>query len=493
MSVKYRILTDDPARVSAEALVVLHTSGGMLGESSSKALQKHIGAFARAVAKGTTRAEWFCTIEKSADCRTAHLLLDSATFGPWMPGDESLKTAAARAVEVCRRYSLARIAFVCGGADVAAIHEGAVLGDFADTRFKSEPARRAPLELLFVLPKKDAPAAKKTLAALQPVVDGVNVARELVNAPNNVLTPAAFAKHARSVAKTTGMQCEVLSAATLEKRGYGLISAVGRGSDEPPCLIVLRHKPARTRKGTPHIALVGKGVCFDTGGISIKPAAGMHYMNGDMGGAAAVMGAMQAIAALKLPVRVTGIVPAVINAVDGASYLPGAIIRSKSGKTVFIDNTDAEGRLVLADALAHAGLEKADVIVDFATLTGAAQVALGPQMGALFTDDAELRDALLASGERTGDSAWHLPLWREYDPSLDHALADVCNTSSIPRAGGAIHAANFLRRFVPDGARWAHFDMSAAARAKSKARYFNPGATGWGVRLVVDALQRMWG
>lgn len=166
-------------------------------------------------------------------------------------------------------------------------------------------------------------------------------------------------------------------------------------------------------------------------------------------------------------------------------------VKAKNGKTVFIDNTDAEGRLLLADAFAHAAIEKAEAIIDFATLTGAANIALGPLVAALFTDDAELRATLMAASERTGDTAWPLPLWREYDGSLDHNLADVSNMSSVGRMGGAIHAANFLRRFVPPGVRWAHFDMSGPSRAKSKTRCFGVGATGWGVRLLVDAARSL--
>ncbi len=494
----FAISTQSLDRVNADALVILHTpEDGLLAKPENASLARHAEAFVHTVADKSTRAEWFCTLEQSANVKTRHLLLDSAVFVPAMPPTERLKTAAAHAAEVCRRYSLTKLAFACDGDDApalaAAIAEGISLGDFVDTRFKSAPEKRPPLRVQLVVDPSQATAVKRAVQRVETIAAGVNLARELVNAPNNVLFPRALASEAQRVAKSARLECRVLDAKRLKREGYNLITAVGVGSEHPPCMIVLRYKPKKAARRAPHIVLAGKGICFDTGGLCIKTRDAMHTMNGDMGGGAAVIGAIQTIAALGLPARVTALIPAAFNAVDGAAYHPGSIHQSKNGKTVYIENTDAEGRLVLADAFALAAKEKPDVLIDFATLTGAAAVSLGPQIGALFTNDAELRDVFESAGRATGDAVWPLPLWQEYEPSLGHPLADLNNISSLGQYGGAIHAANFLKAFVPTGVRWAHLDMSAPARAKTKTRYFNVGATGYGVRLVVDAMEQLAG
>jgi leucyl aminopeptidase len=200
---------------------------------------------------------------------------------------------------------------------------------------------------------------------------------------------------------------------------------------------------------------------------------------------------MEAIGRLEVPIRVTAVIGAAHNAVDGAAYTPGCILKSRNGKTVFVENTDAEGRLVLADCLSRAAEEKPDVMVDFATLTGACIGALGPNLAGLFTDDEELRTLLLRAGGNTGDELWPLPMVREYEGTLRHNLADLANMSTLKQAGGAIHAANFLREFVPPGVHWAHLDIAGPASADKKWRYFRPGATGYGVRLVLEMLRLM--
>jgi leucyl aminopeptidase len=475
--------------VTSDALVVIHRDGFMLGHSDNVALTGHIKAWKRAVEKKESRAEWFCTMPPDSGVKTRHVLFESETFGAWMPGSERLKAAAARAVALCRKHSLSRVAFAVqcdGAAEIAAtLLEGAALGDFKDTRFKSAADSRAALELQFVVRSGDVAEVKRAVQDRAHVVVGTRLARELVNAPNNIMTPAEFAKEARRVARKSGLQCEVLDEKALEKQGYGLLLGVGRASEHPPRLIVLRHRPKRV-KSKEHLALVGKGVMFDTGGYCIKPSASMHTMNCDMAGAAAVLGAMQAIAALKLPVRVTAIIPAAVNAIDGVATLPGAVLTSRKGLTVYVENTDAEGRLLLADAFTRAAEEKATVMVDIATLTGAAKAALGPGLSALFTDDEELAAQLLAAGDATGDFLWRLPVWREYAPALEHNVADMANRAPYSE-GGAIHAANFLKAFVPAGVRWAHLDIAAVARTSRVPRYYGSDSpTGMGVRLFVE-------
>jgi leucyl aminopeptidase len=484
------------ADVKADALVILHDEKGMFAAPDAPGIRAHCDAFARHVADKTSSREWFCTLAKDSGAKTSHLLLDSCTFGDWLPGNEKLKATAARAAATCRAHSLTHLAIAVAGegaaAKAAAILEGIHIGDFSDQRFKGEAKPRKPLELTFVVDESEAKATREAIRAAMPVLEGVQLARELVNAPNNELTPAALVGAAASVAAKNGLKAEILDEKKLQKMGYTLLYNVGRGSEFQPRMAVIKYTPARTRIKE-HIVLIGKGMTFDTGGLCIKPGDNMPDMNNDMGGAAAVIGAMHAISTLKLPVRVTAIIPSAHNAVDGAAYHPGAIIRSKSGKTVFIGNTDAEGRLILADAMARAGEEGADIIIDVATLTGACAIALGPRLAGLFTDDAQLRDVLLASGEATGDNVWPLPLWREYEAFLKHHLADLNNiaSGSARRNGGATHGANFIKAFVPENARWAHLDIAATAVTEGPARCFGKGATGFGVRLLTDAVRRL--
>ena len=484
----------DPASVEAGALVVVLEPGEKPPHAGHPAIGPHVEAFERAVESGKSTAHWFCTMDSTAKCRSRHLLVESAGLGPWAPGREGTKAASARAVAGCRKHGIASLAFLLPGEDptgrAVELLEGAVLGDWTDTRFRSSGQREA-LRLQFIAPKGEERRVKAALARAATILEGVLLARELVNAPNNLLTPDALARAARRVAKDGGLKATVLDEKKIQERGLNLLWNVGRGCEHPPRVAILEHRPRKPATKA-HVVLLGKGVTFDTGGYCIKGRDVMHKMNCDMGGAAAVVGAMQAIAALKLPVRVTAIIGAAHNAIDGASFTPGSILESKSGRTVYIENTDAEGRLILADLLALAGEMKPDVIWDFATLTGAAANALGPAFAALFTDDIEQNQILMAAGEASGDLLWPLPLWPEYEPSLAHPLADVNNMSSMGQKAGATSAANFLRGFVPDGVQWAHMDIAGTA-FDVNLRYFGAGATGFGVRLIVEALRRMAG
>lgn len=489
-----KIIAKFPELVSADALVYIHEPGKVQLHSENPHLRKHIESFVRDVEGKKSRREWFCTLEKGAGGRTSHLLLESATFGNPAPHDEPLKMAAARAVALCREYSLSKIAFIVhhelAPAKAAAIAEGALLGDFNDRRFKGEATRKQPrprLELQFLVPEKSAKEAEKAVKERVAIAEATNTARELTNAPHHVLTPATMAAHARALARKYKMACTVLDEKQLKKAGYLPTWEVGRGSEYPPRMMVLRYRPARARVRD-HIGLVGKGMTFDTGGLCIKTRQDMYRMNNDMGGAAAVLGAMEAVARLKLPIRITAIIGSAHNAVDGAAYHPGAILKAKNGKTIFVENTDAEGRLVLSDCLHRAGEEKVDQIWDFATLTGSVSAALGSSFGGLFTDDEELRALLIEAGQNSGEALWPLPLPREYEASLKHELADLNNVSSDNRAGG-IHAANFLKQFVPEGKRWAHVDIAGVAATAKPFRYLRTGGTGFGVRLIVEALR----
>jgi leucyl aminopeptidase len=489
---KFQVISAPLEKVKAEALVVLHEEGGMLAHSGNKVIARHLDGYAKQVKEKRSKREWFCQLEKEAAAATPYMLLDSATFGPNAPHDEPLKIAAARAVALCRDYTLTRIAFVVhhklAAEKAAAILEGALLGDFTDQRFKGgKGGDRKPLELVFVVEAGALKSVKTALEERAAVIDGQNAARELVNAPHDVLTPDAMAKYAQALAKRHRMKCVVLDEKQIRKQGYLPTWHVGRGSEYPPRMMVLQYRPARVTVKE-HIGLVGKGMTFDSGGLCIKTKADMHRMNNDMGGAAAVLGAMEAIARLKLPIKVTAIIASAHNAVDGAAFHPGCILKARNGKTIYVENTDAEGRLILSDCLYRAGEERVDQIWDFATLTGAVSAALGPSIAGLFTDDEALRTLFMKASAATGDDLWPLPLVKEYEASIKHHLADLNNMSS-EATGNGIHAANFLKAFVPEGKRWLHVDIAGVATTSRARRYYRTGATGFGVRLIVEALR----
>jgi len=325
----------------------------------------------------------------------------------------------------------------------------------------------------------DATAAKKAFASAGAVVDGVIIARDLVNEPPNVLFPEEFARRAGQLRKL-GVKIEVLDVKAMQKLGMGALLGVGQGSARPSRTVIMRWDGGK--KGEAPVAFVGKGVCFDTGGISIKPAGSMEDMKGDMGGAACVVGLMHALAARKAKVNVVGAIGLVENMPDGNAQRPGDIVTSMSGQTIEIINTDAEGRLVLADVLWYVAKKtKPKFMVDLATLTGAIVVALGTDHAGMFSNNDELAERLLAAGIESGEKVWRLPLGPEYDKLIDSQFADMKNTGG--RHGGSITAAQFLQRFV-DGTPWAHLDIAGTAMGAPKTDINQSWGSGYGVRLL---------
>lgn len=313
----------------------------------------------------------------------------------------------------------------------------------------------------------------------------------LVDLPAADKTPEMLGNFAAESARLYGYRCEVWDRDKLEHLGMHAINAVGRGSDHPPVLIISRYRGKPDDK-TVHAAVIGKGVTFDTGGISIKPSDNLHYMKCDMAGGAAVLGAVELAARLKLPINITAVVPAAENAVDARSFLPGDVIRSYSGKTIEVLNTDAEGRLILADALAWTVKhEKPLHITDLATLTGSAVRALGKEAAALYSDDLRLRDALMKAGERTGEKLWPMPLSSDYDHHLHSDIADVSNLSQNPTAG-SVAAAKFLQVFTDKHPSWAHIDMAGPSFTDSPFAKMK-SASGYGVQLLYEFLRETAG
>ncbi len=316
------------------------------------------------------------------------------------------------------------------------------------------------------------------------IADGVCFARDLINEGPWVVNPPALAKRALKEGKALGLDVEVLEEKELEKENMNLILAVGKASAKvaPPCLIRLSYRP--TKKAKKHIVLVGKGVTFDSGGLDIKPADGMLDMKVDMSGAAAVFATMLTVAKLKPNVSVTGYLACVENGIGPHAYHPGDVIKSRRGFTVEINNTDAEGRLILADALDFAqSKEKPDYLIDLATLTGACMVALGPQTAGLFSTQDELADSLMKLGKTAGEDYWRMPLNEDLREQLKSSVADMKNTGT--RYGGSITAALFLKKFVNDGTPWAHLDIAGPATQDKDHPYTSKGGAGFGVRTLI--------
>jgi leucyl aminopeptidase len=317
------------------------------------------------------------------------------------------------------------------------------------------------------------------------VVAAVNAARDLGNTPSNDLTPTALADHAKALADATpGLTCTVLGRTRLEKLGAGALLGVAKGSDEPPRMIVLRHRPKVVARAGEVLGLVGKAVTFDSGGISIKPSGGMEEMKLDMGGGAAVLEGTALVAALGLPVEILAVVPATENMPSGHATKPGDVLTAMNGRTVEVINTDAEGRLILADALAYAASEGATRMIDFATLTGAIVVALGEVYAGLFGSDDEWTELVREAGEASGDLAWPMPMHDRYRPLIESKVADLAN-SAAKRQAGAVYAAQFLREFT-EGLPWCHVDIAGTGMVGGR-------GTGFGVRMILEVAERLAG
>jgi leucyl aminopeptidase len=348
-----------------------------------------------------------------------------------------------------------------------------------------EKKHLGPVSLACARPEAVA-AAAAPLAALS---EGVFFTRDLVNEPANVLTTEDFAARLAAMHEL-GLEVEILEEADLKKLGMRALLGVGQGSESPSKVVVMQWKGGKA--GEAPLALVGKGVCFDTGGISIKPAAGMEEMTMDMGGAAVVAGVMRALALRKARANVVGLVGLVENMPDGKAQRPGDVVRSMKGDTIEVINTDAEGRLVLADVLWYTQERfKPKGMIDLATLTGAIIVALGHENTGVFSNDDTLCNAFLAAAQSEGEGAWRMPMGDGYDAKLKSRVADIVN--SCGRDGGAITAAHFLRRFVKDDMPWIHLDIAGTALLKSDSTLAPKGATGWGVmalnRLIRDRFE----
>lgn len=408
-----------------------------------------------------------------------------------LPAEERIRRAAGVAVRTARRERATSVAFAMPAGPPEcwkSAAEGLSLGAWSYEDLRAEEAReKRPPELgagILFRSEEAAPGTERAVEEGRILAEAQNAARRLVTLPGNVATPTYLAEQAIAVGERWGLGIQILGPDELRSGGFGALLAVSRGSAEEPRFIVFEHAGA----GGDPLVIVGKGVTFDAGGISLKPAAGMEAMKYDMAGSAAVFGAMEAVARLDLRTRVVGIVAATENLPSGTAVKPGDVIKGLSGTSIEVVNTDAEGRLILSDALTFAQRLEPRAIVDLATLTGACVIALGSHAIGLMTPSDELAGALGRAGERSGERVWRLPLWKEYRKQLDSEIADLKNVGG--REAGVITAGYFLREFAGE-ATWAHLDIAGTAWADEERGCQPKGATGVGVRLLVEWLRQV--
>ena len=491
MSVRPSIAFAKIAAPAKGTLAVLAAEGGALGASASALAPE--GLLERAFAVADFNGKLAATVDILAPHGTAFDRLVAVGVGKADALDHKAwsRIGGAAFAAAKKAQELAIVADVEGAAptpaDIAALAFGVLLNAYAFDKYKTAKkdngkAEAGPAKVTILC--ANPAAARRAFAPMQGLADGVVLARDLVNEPANVLGTLEFAAKAKEL-EALGVKVEILTEKEMRRLKMGALLGVAQGSIRPPRLVVMRWDGGKA-KDKPAV-FVGKGVVFDTGGISIKPAGGMEDMKGDMGGAAAVAGLMHALAARKAKANVVGIIGLVENMPDGNAQRPGDIVTSMSGQTIEVINTDAEGRLVLADALWYANERFAPrFMVNLATLTGAIIVALGNEHAGLFSNDDELADRLLAAGRDTGEKLWRLPLGPEYDKMIDSKNADMKNTGG--RYAGSITAAQFLQRFVKDTP-WAHLDIAGTAMGSPSSETSRSWASGFGVQLL-DRLVR---
>jgi leucyl aminopeptidase len=395
--------------------------------------------------------------------------------------DEGLRRAAGAAVRSLSGSESVAIALPATTAgDVTAVAAGALLGNYSYLNYRTGNGHKQPVGDLTIVSGAD---AEDALRRAEVLAESITLVRDLVNTPPSDLSPEVLAEKAEQVGKDAGLSVEVLDEKALVDGGYGGIVGVGQGSVNPPRLVRLAY---RHPEATHTVVFVGKGITFDSGGLSLKPADSMDWMKSDMGGAGAVLGALKAIARLAPKTNVVGYLSIAENMPSGTAQRPSDVLTVYGGKTVEVLNTDAEGRLVMADAIVRAGEDDPDLIVDVATLTGAQLVALGTRTAGVMANDDDARDLVVRAAGRAGEAAWPMPLPEELRKGLDSAVADIANVSG-ERWGGMLTAGVFLKEFVPEGVRWAHLDIAGPAFHKGEPYGYTPkGGTGAAVRTLVQ-------
>jgi leucyl aminopeptidase len=483
-----------PSIGSAGALIVGVLADGVFSASAADADRACGGALKRAVAasKFSGKPGQMLEVLAPAGLKASRVLL----AGMGKAGDFADPAAEKLGAAIVARLFTAGVANITFAIDLpkgsklkpaalaAHLAMGAQLRSYMFNHYRTKNLDEYQCTIKTVaIGTSDAAGAKKAWATLEAVAGGVFLARDLINEPPNVLYPAEFAKRAKELSKL-GLKVDVLGEADMKKLGMGSLLGVGQGSERESQLVVMRWNGSRKKDEAP-VAFVGKGVCFDSGGLSLKPGGSMIGMKGDMGGAAAVTGVMRALAVRKAKVNAVGVIGLVENMPDGNAQRPDDVVKSMSGQTIEVLNTDAEGRLVLADALTYTQVKfKPKFVIDLATLTGAIMVALGAEHAGLFSNDDTLSKRITDAGTEIGELVWRLPMNDAYDKLIKSKIADMKNITGGPHAG-SIAAAQFLQRFVDKGQAWAHLDIAGVAWQDGAQRPLSPGwGVGWGVRLL---------
>jgi len=409
---------------------------------------------------------------------------------------ESLRALAGKAVKRCIKKRLTEVFISVPSAEklgmkmpalIEAMGEGAILGNHVFCKYKKDKTNKPLKSVRLLVQPSVAKANRERITRIESVCGGTILARDWVSIPSNDKKPEQFARAITRIAAKEKLKITVMDEKSLKQKKFGALLAVAAGSQCKPRMVILDYRPAGAKKT---VVFVGKGVTFDSGGINLKPSGSLDYMKSDMSGAAVVAATLITVAKLKPKIRVVGIMPIVENMPSGTAVRPGDIVKSFDGKTVEIGNTDAEGRLILIDAMSYAiKTYKPDTIIDLATLTGACVVALGEKIAGTFTFDDELAEIIHKSGDKTHERCWQLPMPKDYKESLKSDFADLCNIGS-GRWGGAITAALFMSEFV-EGTRWAHIDIAGPSYSKKTAAYCGAGGTGFGVRLLCDVLKSL--
>ena len=487
------------AEVDAQALVVPVFQDETANEGFLKELDKAAGGLVSAVLtseelKGKEGETAYLHLSSDGGMKARRLLLVGAGQRDDY-GATSILHLAGIATRFLRGKSVKTIAIVPRAeADVgkvaSTVIEGAIMGLYEPDKYRTEDKEKREIEKLVVIVEGgDDNALDRSVERGRIVGEAVNFTRDLANEPGGYLTPTDMAERAREVANEFGLSIDVLDEARMTQLGMGALLSVSRGSDEPAKMIVLKYTPpyAGEQPETNLLALVGKGITFDSGGISLKPGENMELMKYDMTGGATVIGVMQAIAQLKPPVPVLGIAPCSENLPSGKATKPGDVVKAMTGKTIEIINTDAEGRLVLADAIAYAKTLGATRIIDMATLTGAVSIALGEVNVAILGTDQALIDEVIEAAREVGEKFWQLPLDKEYSQQIKSDIADIKNVGG--RKAGTITAAAFLKEFA-DGVAWAHLDIAGTAWAEEAKPYRSKGPTGVALRTLINFIER---
>jgi leucyl aminopeptidase len=471
-----------------DLLVILLEKDLQLPLLENSELKSFVTALARDFEEKKIKREFFTRWNGKG---IKHLLVFHSSLEPSYNSWERTKIFASRALGYGKDYSLKNISFLMNGDDaspyIGKVVEGAVLGSYNFDKYKKEKNEYpAEARITLISNETSLEADRERCKHYSQVMGILNECRDLVNEPGSVVYPEVLANLAKDLSKAHSLKVTVLDEKALEKGGYQGLISVGKGSIHPPRLITLEYKPAK--KSGIRLALVGKGITFDTGGISLKPSEKMLEMKGDMAGAAAVLYTMKAIAYLKPAIEVIGIIPTAENFPDAKAQRPGDIFVAKNGKSVQVDNTDAEGRLVLIDAFARAGELKATHIVDVATLTGAVVRALGQGVAGIMGNSQVLIDAVIKSGANHGEHFWPLPLPEEYKEMLKTPYADINNIGG-PNAG-AITGGLFLQEFLPENTAWVHLDIAGPFMFDKPWKFYKEGATGFGMKTLVDLCWR---